>query len=269
MVPATVEDDSDDEPAPVSGGSIGKPAGEPWKLDVRAMVKDFAREERARSGAAPARAGSGPGGKVPAPPRPPKAPPNPNALAVQRSVELEGERPPAQAQENVPPGEQLFFSRKPREIDFVPGSLDDFKQKGYGKKEIDHLGKLGPDLDDDELLMKKAVREKKTQFSKELQKINRQRMETAARKEPKLEPRPEPKPTARAKAQEFARKVPKPKLPQAAKPHPVERKPQEVDADKEAEKERLDWDEIRRREKQHFEDVLRVKEIKSFLAQLP
>merc|ERR1719359_2059489 len=100
--------------------------------------------------------------------------------------------------------------------------------------------------------MKRAVQEKKKQFSKELQQINKQR-HSSNRKEAKPEPKPEPKATARAKAQEFARNVPKPKPPQAAKPATLERRPKEADnrvdhSSKEAARDQADWDEIRRRE---------------------
>jgi len=257
------DDDSDDE-VPASGGSCGKPSVEPWKLDVKSMVKDFAREERARSGV---------GAKAPAAPRPPKAPPT--SAPVRRNNDPEGERQPLQPRDSNsnPDPENPLYSRKPREVDYVPASLDEFKQKGYDKKEVVQLGKLGPDLDDPELLMKRAVQEQQKQFSKELQKINRQRMSVAAQKGTKPETKPEAKPTARSKAEEFARNVPKPKAPQPVKPLRVEKKPREADAAKEAEKEtekdQADWDEIRRREKQHHEDVLRVKDIKDFLGQLP
>lgn len=256
-------DDSDDDDGPV----VGRAGGEPWKSDIRAMVKDFAREERARCGAAPRSGGNGPAaGKAPAPVRPPKAPPNASAPRVpRRSLEPEVEKQTPQAQENVPPGEQLFFSKKPRDVDYQPASLEDFKQKGYGKKEYSEIKPtLGPDLDDEDLLMKRAVQEKKKQFSKELQRINRHRI---ASREPKVEPKPEPKPNARSKAQEFAKNVPKPKPPSAARP-PPERKAKEA---KEAEpaQDQADWDEIQRREQQHFADVLRVKDIKDYLTQLP
>lgn len=278
IAPVDDDDDSDDEddnvrPLPSDGGSDVKAGGAPWKLDVKAMVKDFAREERTRSGAAPpARSSAGPTAKAAAPPRPPKVPPS---LAQRPSTEPDAEKSSVPAQENVPPGGELFFSKKPRDVDYVPASLDDFKQKGYAKKEIAQLGKLGPDLDDDQLLMKRAIQEKKKQFSKELQRVNRQRMSVAAAsKDAKPEPKPEPKATARAKAQEFARNLPKPKPPQAAKPATLERKPKEADnrvdhSSKEAARDQADWDEIRRREKQHFDDVLRVKDIKDFLSQLP
>lgn len=271
---ASPDDDSDDDDncGQASRGNVSKPGGD-WKLDVRSMVKDFAREERARTGAAPARPGDKlTGSKAPGPSRPPKAPPA--APEPQRSV-FAPEPQPLKAQENLPPEEQLFFSRKPREVDYVPASLDDFKQKGYGNKEKQELGKLGPDLDDDDLLMKRAKQEQNKQFSKELLKINqerhlKQRM-NANRKDAKPDAKPKPEPTARQKAQEFARNVPKPKLPAAAKPPVLERKVKEAQADtaREAEKDQADWDEIRRREKQHAADVLRVKDIKDFLGQLP
>merc|ERR1711871_449791 len=128
--------------------------------------------ERSRA-AGPPKAGA----KAAGAPRPPRVPPQAAAASPSRAKQAEIEK---QAQENVPPGEQLFFSRKPREVDYTPASVDEFKQK-YVNKEYSELGKLGPDLDDDELLMKRAIQEKKKQFSKELQKINRQRAEAASR----------------------------------------------------------------------------------------
>jgi len=87
-----------------------------------------------------------------------------------------------------------------------------------------------------------------------------------------METKPKPKPSAREKAEEFARNVPKPKLSQPLKAPPAERRPKEpplADASAEAERDRADMEEIKRREKQHNEDVLRVKDIKDFLSQLP
>lgn len=258
------DDDSDDDDV-VPIGRAG--SDQPWKLDVKAMVKDFAREERAREKAQTRPSAGAP--KVQAQ-RPPKAP-SACAPVRQYASDLDEEKP-SQQQENVAPGEQLFFSKKPREVDYEPASINDFKQKGYDKREISKLGKLGPDLDDEALLMKKAVQEKTKQFSKELAKINRSRAEVSAKSGPKPEPKAEPKPTARAKAQEFAKNVPKPKVLPTAKQAPAEKRSKEaangeVSAAKELEF--ADLDDIARREKQHFEDVRKVQEIKQYLSQLP
>mmetsp|Transcript_526 Transcript_526/g.826 ORF Transcript_526/g.826 Transcript_526/m.826 type:complete len:771 (-) Transcript_526:47-2359(-) len=251
------EEDSDDD-LPASNNLQ-------WKFDLKSMVKDFAREERARQvGHVPAKAS----GK-PQPNRPPKAPPHGHTEKEKQPSHGNVEKQLASAQEPIPPGEQLFFSKKPREVEYTPATMDEYKQKGYGKKEYTELKPtLGPDLDDEDLLHKKAIQQRNKEFSKELQKINKQRMEAAARQGPKAEPKQEPKPTARAKAQEYVRNVPKPKAPQP-KP-PPERKPKDANSNAlESKSEDLaDWEEIRRREKQHFADVQRVKDIKSFLGQL-
>jgi hypothetical protein len=250
------DDDSDDEEAPPAQSA-------PWKLDVRSMVKEFAREERARD-IVPSKPSSKPHVV-----RPHKAPAN----GSRRVADAEPEKSPqpeksaAPAHDPIAPGEQLFFSRKPRETEFVPATMDEYKQKGYANKEYAEIKPtLGPDLDDDDLLQKKAMQERKKEFSKELQRVNRQRMEAASKHVPKSESKPDTKPTARAKAQEFARNVPKPKPP-AAKPPPPERKAKPVDSSKEADL--ADWEEIKRREKEHLADVIRVKDIKDFLEQLP
>lgn len=253
------DDDSDDEIHPAGAGAGQGPGGEPWKLDVKSLVKEFAQEERARAGGAK--------GKSVAPARPPKAPAK-AAPTVPQHVPA-GDRSERQGSE---PGEQLFFSRKPREVDYTPASLESYKQKGYDKKEYSSLKTLGPDLDDENLLMKKAEKEKMKQFSKELQRVNKTRSEAAAaRGTQNAEPRPEPKPTARAKALEFAKHLPKPK----PEVRPLEvRKPREAvpeatqKAPSEADKIQADWDEIRRREKQHFDDIVKVQGIREFLNQL-
>lgn len=250
---ATVEDDSEDD-LPASNSVQ-------WKFDLKSMVKDFAREERARQVAGPMKVGA----KAQAPNRPPKAPPPQGTPPHAHHAE----KPSTSAHEQIPAGEQLFFSKKPREVDYTPATMDEYKQKGYGKKEYTELKPtLGPDLDDEGLLQKKAIQQRNKEFSKELQKINKQRLEAAAKQAPKVESKPEAKPTARAKAQEYVRNVPKPKAPAAKLP--PERKPKEANSSPiDGKKEDLaDWEEIRRREKQHFADVLRVKEIKGFLGQL-
>merc|ERR1719247_1442851 len=146
------EDDSDDDE--------GLPAtSAPWKLDVKSMVKDFAREERAR-GVIPSK----PSTKPQAPARPPKAM-KAKDCGNRRMSDSEPEKPVPNASEPVPPGEQLFFSRKPRETEFVPATVDEYKQKGYANKEYAELKPtLGPDLDDEELLQKKAMQERKKEF---------------------------------------------------------------------------------------------------------
>mmetsp|Transcript_160699 Transcript_160699/g.293534 ORF Transcript_160699/g.293534 Transcript_160699/m.293534 type:complete len:904 (+) Transcript_160699:71-2782(+) len=252
------DDDSDDDDlssVPLAGAGRG-PSNDPWKVDVKSLVKEFAQEERARNVSAKTKTLA---------PRPPKAPAKattavpPHVAAVDHSD---------QADE---PGGKLFFSRKPREVDYTPASLDEYKQKGYDKKEMSSLKTLGPDLDDENLLLKKAEKLKMKQFDKDLRRINKARMEAvAARGAPKAEPKAEPKQNARAKALQFAKQVPKPE-PKARPPEARKAKevvPEAPRAPTEAEKMQDDWDEIRQREKQHFDDVIKVHEIREFLNQL-
>lgn len=154
-------------------------------------------------------------------------------------------------------------------VEYTPATVEEYKQRFGAKGEYTELGHLGPDLDDERVLMKRALQEKVKHFSRELHRVNRQRATAAAvvgSAKPPM-PKPEPKPTSRAKALEFAKNVPKPKaivrqlegLPKA---------PPSPKLSEEAEAERADWDEIRQREKQHFEDLARVAQIKDFVNQL-
>mmetsp|Transcript_898 Transcript_898/g.2491 ORF Transcript_898/g.2491 Transcript_898/m.2491 type:complete len:179 (-) Transcript_898:262-798(-) len=157
---------------------------------------------------------------------------------------------------------------KRADVDVTPITVEEYKEK-YGEKgEKQDMGRLGPDLDDESLLMKKAVQEKVKQFSKELHRINRQRQEQV---KPKPQAKPEPKPNARAKALEFAQNVPKPKP--VPKPQLVVDKGGHLTgaaarASAVVTEERDDLEEIRRREKQHFEDVAKVAQIREFLSSL-
>mmetsp|Transcript_71808 Transcript_71808/g.126805 ORF Transcript_71808/g.126805 Transcript_71808/m.126805 type:complete len:704 (+) Transcript_71808:157-2268(+) len=230
------EDDDDDEE---SG------AGMQWKSDVRNMVKSFAQEERAKEKASrPAAMRSA--GENQAAKKPPRAP------AAGRAAEEE----------------TTVSSKKPRApVEYTPATVDDYKQRfGAAKPEKSELGKLGPDLDDDNLMMKKAVQEKVKQFSKELHRINRQRSD-ASEKSKQPPPKPEPKPNARSKALEFAKNVPKPKV--APKPQVVTTPASPTKKEVEKEQDEADWEEIRRREKQHLEDAAKVMQIKEFIAKLP
>lgn len=152
-------------------------------------------------------------------------------------------------------------------MDFTPATVDEYKEKFGAKGELQQLGCLGADLDDEGLLMKKAMQEKVKQFSKELGRINHKKAPA------KPKPKPKAEPTARDKMLEFAQNVPKPKI-QARPALMVEKEaPSAADArqrakDAQLENQQDDWEEIRRREQQHFEDVAKVAEIKAFMSQL-
>jgi len=253
--PAAESDESDDSDGDCGPGRGG---GQPvqWKADVRSLVQDFAREQRdqERRKGKPGAAGGG-GGSGPAQQRkPPRAPaPQPKA-------------PESPAPEPAP-------KREPRRhVEYTPATVGEYRER-YGEKgEKTELGHLGPDLDDEGLLMKRAVQEKVKQFSRELHRINKQRQTQAP---PKPKAKAEPEPTKRAKALEFAQGVPKPKV--APRPQlVVERKaPSAAGAEMtrrasggSADDEQEDWAEIQRREKQHFEDVAKVAEIREFISNL-
>mmetsp|Transcript_138707 Transcript_138707/g.276603 ORF Transcript_138707/g.276603 Transcript_138707/m.276603 type:complete len:323 (+) Transcript_138707:408-1376(+) len=232
-VEADSDDNSDDESTTTSGAAA-------WKSDIKQL------KLRPRLSA------DGGGGPLQKPPRAPNVA-NAGTLPVEsNSVHGDGRR-------------------KPRIVDYTPATVEDYKQK-YGQA-VKVTKSLGPDLDDENLLMKKAVQEKVKQFSKELHKVNKQRTSAAPPKAPP--PKPDPKPSARLKALEFAKEVPKPRK---CKPEKSERKaaaatvaaaePEQRESTEKGEADLACWDEIRQREKQHFEDAVRVGQIKDFLGQL-
>lgn len=255
--------DDDDESSDDEGSGAGTSApraGIPtqWKADVRSMVQEFAKEERGRGRAAGGGArpssdpGSAPGEATQR--KPPRAP-----------------QPRHGTSDNGPPAEEPQPKKAPaRQVDFTPATVDEYKAKYGAKGEVQEMGVLGPDLDDEALLMKKAMKEKVNQFSKELGRVNRTRVEKAPAR-PK--PKPKAEPTTRDKMLEFAKNVPKPKPEprpalvvdkQTASPSEIRQRAK----DSQLEEKQDDWEEIRRREKQHFEDVAKVEEIKAFMRQL-
>eukprot|EP00434_Breviolum_minutum_P009316 symbB.v1.2.008211.t1/scaffold492.1/size196413/14 len=156
-------------------------------------------------------------------------------------------------------GEEDTASKKHRPpVEYTPATVEEYKQRFGNKAEVSELGRLGPDLDDEDLLMKRAIQEKVKQFSRELHRVNKHR---AAKAQPKPEPKAESKPTARAKAMQFAKNIPKPKLlpPKQVLVSPTNA----VEEDQDAE-----WEDLRRRERQHLEDVARIAEVKQLLERL-
>lgn len=252
-VPQHVESDESDSDEAVRFG----PGGQPWKADVRSTVRNTATDERKT---VPTRGSTGESVSSRMPPRPPKAP----AQAAREAGS--GRRRP----EDVQAGKQLFFSKKPRDVDYTPATVEEYRQK-FSNKDYS-LGSLGPDLDDEGLLMKKAMQEKVKQFSKELHRVNKSRSEAVKEQPPKAEPKADPKMNARLKALEFAKKIPKPKLEPRLlydrggkrASQGAERVPEEVvweDAARENE-------DIRRRQRQHEEDKRKVANIKRFLEEM-
>ncbi|CAK9006182.1 Hypothetical protein SCF082_LOCUS8942 [Durusdinium trenchii] len=81
-----------------------------------------------------------------------------------------------QAAPQVEKEEETSSSKKPRvPIDYTPATLEEYKQRFGNKADYSELGRLGPDLDDENLLMKRAIQEKVKQFSRELHRVNKHR----------------------------------------------------------------------------------------------
>lgn len=215
-----------------------------WKADVRSLVKNFAEEERARAASPKPKAMSSPATRD-ARAKPPRAP-----IAV-------GDR---QAGDEDTIASSNKKARAP--VEYTPATLEEYKQRFGGKADYSELGRLGPDLDDEDLLMKRAIQEKVKEFSRELHRVNKHR---AAKAQPKHEPKADPKPTARAKAMQFAKNIPKPKLLPPKQVLVTPTKPLEED---QARQEAVEWEDLRRRERQHLEDVARIAEVKQLLERL-
>ncbi|OQR94925.1 hypothetical protein ACHHYP_00805 [Achlya hypogyna] len=111
--------------------------------------------------------------------------------------------------------DQLAFSKKARPVQFEPCTLSEYKQEkhtGYYE-----LGKLKPDLNADDLVEKRANKERIKEFSKNLRAIN----QTLKKKEV-VEVTPEKTLSTRDKALAFAKdKVPKPKVVAKKMPSPT------------------------------------------------
>jgi len=249
-------DDSDSDSS--DNGCQGARGGvTQWKANVRSLVQEFAKEERSRK--RPAGAGSGGsdvgGAQVSRPPRVPHTTSKPEVSSSQ-AVDAQSAAP----------------KRAPRrEVEYTPATLAEYKEKYGAKGEKMEMGHLGPDLDDEGLLMKRAVQEKMKEFSKELHRINKHRQTSSG---PKPQAKPEaPKLNARAKALEFAKNVPRPKLEPKAqvlvdgKPLP----PADLrcaDVVEKAEGGDCEADLIRREQK-HLEDAEKAAQIKEFLKRMP
>lgn len=211
-----------------------------WKADVRSLVRNFAEEERARAASPKLKAMSSPATRD-ARAKPPRAP-----IGV-------GDR---QAEDTVASNKKARAA-----VEYTPATLEEYKQR-FGKAEYAEMGRLGPDLDDEDLLMKRAIQEKVKEFSRELHRVNKHR---AAKAQPKQEPKADPKPTARAKAMQFAKNIPKPKL---LPPKQVLVTPTKALEEDQARQEAVEWEDLRRREQQHLEDVARIAEVKQLLERL-
>uniref|UniRef100_A0A7S4NTG1 Uncharacterized protein n=3 Tax=Guillardia theta TaxID=55529 RepID=A0A7S4NTG1_GUITH len=104
------------------------------------------------------------------------------------------------------PDDQLAYSRKARPVEYKPYSEKEYKAQ-YALGEYYELGKLGPDLDVNELNEKRQRQERIKAYAEAVRHENKNIIAMA----PERRDKPKP-PSKREKAIEFARKVPKPKL---------------------------------------------------------
>merc|ERR1719313_2065793 len=166
----------------------------------------------------------------------------------------------AQKEREDDPAQQLLFSKKPREVAWQPKSLSDYREKVKPEQaKLRKLGSLGADLDNEDLLMKKARAEKIRQFGACLRQVN------ADRERGKSTDKPKPELTAaqlkQQRVQEFAKNVPKPKQ----KPRPRD-PPTPSSAQEETEPEPDIEEEVTRLLSRHDEDRAAAARIRSQLA---
>jgi hypothetical protein len=149
----------------------------------------------------------------------------------------------------------LAYSRKARPVDYTPYTERDYRALlGDGYFE---LGKLGPDLDPDELAEKRLRQERIRAYADTVRQENRQQAAFA----PPARPAPKP-PSNRQKAIEFARGVPRPKPPRA---DPAARRgagSAGEEGEEEEEEEEEEETELQRRQRRHLEDRALVEEMR-------
>lgn len=128
----------------------------------------------------------------------------------------QGEKPtPRKTVVNEAKEDKLAFSKKARPVSYKPYKLSDYKRENQDT--YFELGKLQPDLNDEELVAKRANKERIKAFSQNLREINRQQKAPQAKKSPVPETS---EPSAREKALAFSKKVPKPKATRSAAEKP-------------------------------------------------
>eukprot|EP00602_Paraphysomonas_sp_CaronLab_P008651 CAMPEP_0185036958 /NCGR_PEP_ID=MMETSP1103-20130426/30731_1 /TAXON_ID=36769 /ORGANISM="Paraphysomonas bandaiensis, Strain Caron Lab Isolate" /LENGTH=349 /DNA_ID=CAMNT_0027574733 /DNA_START=203 /DNA_END=1252 /DNA_ORIENTATION=+ len=103
--------------------------------------------------------------------------------------------------------EQLYFERQPRDVNYKPYTLQDYKK--IKPQNYVELGKLKPDLNTEELVAKRANAERIKEFSKNLHHYNKQAM---PRRDQSAEDKKKKEVSRREKALQFAQNIPKPKV---------------------------------------------------------
>merc|ERR1719453_1743690 len=139
------------------GAGSGSQGAAPTPSNARPGVKD---DSAAASGKNPSRAGA----------RSNSSPAAARAAALVAQREREDD-----------PAQQLLFSKKPREVAWQPKSLSEYPEGVKLRK----LGSLGADLDNEDLLVKKARPEKIRQFGACLRHVNAARERGKSTDKPK------------------------------------------------------------------------------------
>lgn len=85
----------------------------------------------------------------------------------------------------------LAYSKQPRAVEYEPYTMEEFKSKPYNAKQQKYweLGKIGPDLETDELREKREKAERMKQYAKD---AHRKNMTSKATKPNKVQPVPLP-----------------------------------------------------------------------------
>jgi hypothetical protein len=115
-------------------------------------------------------------------------------------------------EENISPEEKLYYSKKPRDVQFKPHTLNEYKMINQPIK----LGGLGADLNNEKLIAKKEKANKIKEYAREVAMANHAKVKgkqpkdnesAASVSDKKLGPS-----SSRQKALEFASKIPKPQV---------------------------------------------------------
>ncbi|GIL57286.1 hypothetical protein Vafri_12544 [Volvox africanus] len=109
------------------------------------------------------------------------------AAALGVAVTAESQSGPAQGGQNSPEREGLPYSRKPRPVDFKPYDIKDFEEKEYNVKAgrgYWQLGKLGPDLETEELQAKREAKERVKKLAEQVREENARRANSRVKQRP-------------------------------------------------------------------------------------
>ena len=118
------------------------------------------------------------------------------------------------------PKDKLAYSRQPREVEYKPYTLQQYKI--IKPKEYVEICNLKPDLNTDELRAKRANLERIKEFSKNLKSFNEKMIESQSRKPPTfseasaIEISKKKEDSSRERALQFAKNIPRPKIVQRA-----------------------------------------------------